>query len=266
MPLVELIPNGLCRCGCGEPVYTRKYVSKRPGKPNYSYKTYEFCIGHNQRVPSNSSGTFPLNSWPRRKDTVDPAPIWKLVQERRHRYGTTIAAMENRMGVHWLHNMKHYQYMTKPIATRVLNLLSEHYPYKGYVPEKGELVVAPKTTAFNYVTPKPTNIRFHPNDPDWGQRAACRGMPLTPFFPSQPLPLEPMNSVRNICARCPVADDCFGTALSFGEEHGVWGGVWFGSKKEREFALETYNKTHNMAKTRATVVKFARVSYANREK
>lgn len=265
MPLIEKIPNGLCRCGCGEEVYTRKYAANRHGKPNIKYQTYEFIRGHNQRVEGRSSvPTLVRNTWPLRTDTIDPEPILKLVEDRKRRYLTSIKKMEEVTGIHWLHGIKNAQYMLKPTAVRVLNALAEHFPYKGYVPAEGEVIVEPRTSAFNYVTPKPTGIKFYPNDPDWGESAACKRMPLHVFFPTQVASTGP--SVRDICAGCPVADDCFGTALSFGEEHGVWGGVWFGNTQERKIALETYMKTHNMAKTRAKVVEFARSSNANRKK
>lgn len=273
MPLVELIPNGLCRCGCGEPVYVRKYVdTSRPGKPNYKYEPREFLRGHNQRVEGRWSRTsLPKHgeNWMRRIDVVDPKPVLDLVKDRQRRYGVSTAAMERAIGIYWIHNLHQNRYLLKSSAERILRGLSEHYPYRGYVPDEGEIPVEPKTTAFNYITVKPTGIRFSPRDPDWDKRAACKGKPLSLFFPASTRPTNkpiPLGEVRSICAGCPVADDCFGTALSFGEEHGIWGEVWFGSKKERDLAHSTYAETKSMAKTRAKVVKFARLSYADRQK
>lgn len=269
MPVVELIPNGLCRCGCGEPVYRKKYVANRKGKPNYKYDSSEFLRGHNQRVDGRH-GYLPIDgtNWIKRKDTVDPAVIRKLVEDRRRRYSVSMAEMERTIGVNTLHHLHEIRYMLKSTAERILLGLKEHYPYVPYMPNEGEIPVEPKTSGFNYITIKPTGIQFKPDDSEWDKSAACKGKPLSMFFPNTgPTPqVKPLAEVRAICAKCPVADDCFGTALSFGEEHGVWGGVWFGNKAERELAHATYKETGSMTATRATVVKFARLSYADRKK
>ncbi len=68
--------------------------------------------------------------------------------------------------------------------------------------------------------------------PEWSDRAACRGIVETHgsthrdrlFFPSRGMPTKPG---KQMCARCPVRDECLEYALSRPEImcQGTWGGT-----------------------------------------
>lgn len=67
-----------------------------------------------------------------------------------------------------------------------------------------------------------------PRPEHWSDRAACRGGDPTPFFPSGrdgvPAVLE-AESAKKICGLCPVRRECLTHALTYREDHGVWGGL-----------------------------------------
>jgi WhiB family redox-sensing transcriptional regulator len=56
----------------------------------------------------------------------------------------------------------------------------------------------------------------------WGDRAACRGADLSVFFPARG---ESAGPARQVCAGCPVRQQCLEFALGHGEVHGIWGGL-----------------------------------------
>lgn len=60
-------------------------------------------------------------------------------------------------------------------------------------------------------------------DPDleWSQFAACRDLPLAPFFVDRGSDAQ---LARNVCAACPVRAPCLAEALAGGDDTGVWGG------------------------------------------
>ena len=64
---------------------------------------------------------------------------------------------------------------------------------------------------------------------EWQESAACRGAASACFFsPYGERGLaRQLREVRarQICAGCPVRDECARFALEIGEEHGVWGGT-----------------------------------------
>ncbi len=57
--------------------------------------------------------------------------------------------------------------------------------------------------------------------PAWHTRAACRGHGPHDFYVTSSR-TEP---VRELCARCPVRNDCLADALERGDRHGIWGGL-----------------------------------------
>lgn len=59
----------------------------------------------------------------------------------------------------------------------------------------------------------------------WMDRAACRGLPVSIFFPSSD---EDSADGIAVCARCPVRAECLEYAS--GEKYGIWGGA---SERER---------------------------------
>jgi WhiB family redox-sensing transcriptional regulator len=70
----------------------------------------------------------------------------------------------------------------------------------------------------------------------WIDRAACRSMPATMFYP----PLNESHTARDervriaklVCANCPVCEDCRDYALRAGERLGVWGGTTETERRE----------------------------------
>lgn len=61
----------------------------------------------------------------------------------------------------------------------------------------------------------------------WWAAAACRGRRIEIFFPERGDTTRP---AKELCAGCPVRDDCLDYALANGIKHGIWGGT---SEKER---------------------------------
>ena len=57
---------------------------------------------------------------------------------------------------------------------------------------------------------------------DWMQRAACRGMSPSMFFPERGVPTE---KALAVCGRCGVSEECLAHALATNEAEGVWGGA-----------------------------------------
>lgn len=60
----------------------------------------------------------------------------------------------------------------------------------------------------------------------WVDQAACRGVDTSAFYPDRGAQRwTPFIVARDLCGRCPVADDCLLYALKNRERHGLWGGV-----------------------------------------
>ncbi|WP_381792847.1 WhiB family transcriptional regulator [Streptomyces niveus] len=77
--------------------------------------------------------------------------------------------------------------------------------------------------------PRPS--RYAPNNlprpRHWSDDAACSGMDTAVFFPGGgPVPgkLE-AEYAKKVCVQCPVRSTCLTHALTFREDHGVWGGL-----------------------------------------
>ncbi len=71
----------------------------------------------------------------------------------------------------------------------------------------------------------------------WQDGAACRGPYQQVFYP--PTKSERRKEKRHrearakeICLQCPVIDDCRDYAFTVGEQHGIWGGLTEGERKE----------------------------------
>lgn len=63
---------------------------------------------------------------------------------------------------------------------------------------------------------------------NWMTKAKCREYPTDLFFPEVGVNIGP---IRQICAACPVQQECLEYALKHNIEHGVWGGT---SRAQRE--------------------------------
>lgn len=56
----------------------------------------------------------------------------------------------------------------------------------------------------------------------WRQDAACRDLDTNIFFPASD---EEAGPAKEICATCPVREECLEFALLTRQEDGVWGGM-----------------------------------------
>lgn len=52
------------------------------------------------------------------------------------------------------------------------------------------------------------------------------------FFPLSEEDTDRIEAAKTICGRCPVQADCLQFALAHGEDHGVWGGLTEGERRE----------------------------------
>jgi WhiB family redox-sensing transcriptional regulator len=55
----------------------------------------------------------------------------------------------------------------------------------------------------------------------WKQQGLCRDEDPAIFFPSS---VEETTTAKEICAACPVSEDCLQFALVTRQQYGVWGG------------------------------------------
>ncbi len=70
---------------------------------------------------------------------------------------------------------------------------------------------------------------------DWQMRGSCRGMDSAFFFHPEgergPARARREARAKQVCAGCPVLEECGAHALSVHEPYGVWGGL---SESERD--------------------------------
>lgn len=64
----------------------------------------------------------------------------------------------------------------------------------------------------------------------WRNKAACRGMDISVFFPATDEGRTNHHSAeirkaKEVCRTCPVQKECLSYALNSKERHGIWGGV-----------------------------------------
>lgn len=59
----------------------------------------------------------------------------------------------------------------------------------------------------------------------WVQDAACAQTDPELFFPTVGGDPNGVQVARDVCGRCPVADECLTFALRTEQRHGVWGGL-----------------------------------------
>lgn len=59
-------------------------------------------------------------------------------------------------------------------------------------------------------------------DTGWRQDAACRELDTNIFFPVTD---EEAGPAREVCASCPVREECLEFALATHQDDGVWGGL-----------------------------------------
>ncbi len=65
--------------------------------------------------------------------------------------------------------------------------------------------------------------------PEWHARAACRGTGTDAFFPRRGTLYD---GTRQLCAECPVREECLETALADSKLVGLWGGTTPAQRRE----------------------------------
>lgn len=78
-----------------------------------------------------------------------------------------------------------------------------------------------------------TSFDWSPEVEPWRERAACKGVDLTVFFPEQGGANRAMyDEARSYCGRCPVISECMADAVRTGDRDGFRAGAT-GSSRER---------------------------------
>lgn len=57
----------------------------------------------------------------------------------------------------------------------------------------------------------------------WREAAACAETPEVEFFPD-PADVAAISAAKEVCAGCPVADQCLSYAIETNQTEGIWGG------------------------------------------
>jgi WhiB family redox-sensing transcriptional regulator len=68
-----------------------------------------------------------------------------------------------------------------------------------------------------------------PDENDWQERGACRGIDVGLFFP---VVEHEAHEAKAVCSMCPVRARCLEFALEEGERFGIWGGYTTLERKE----------------------------------
>ncbi len=79
----------------------------------------------------------------------------------------------------------------------------------------------------------------------WRELAACRGADLDLFFPSRG---EPAGPARQVCAACPVRQQCLDYAITNRVVHGIWGGL---TERERRALRSLWVRASRRERDRA---------------
>lgn len=84
-------------------------------------------------------------------------------------------------------------------------------------------------------------------DFEWTDRAACKGLPTSMFFPPKGGCTKTVRTAKAICNNCEVKTDCLNFALDNLMPYGIWGGTL---PKERRHlrAARKYNATKPVTK------------------
>jgi WhiB family redox-sensing transcriptional regulator len=82
-------------------------------------------------------------------------------------------------------------------------------------------------------------------DTVWASEAACRGLDPMIFYPATD---EEAETAKEICAACPVQEECLEHAIGEREHNGVWGGA-----TERQRIIRRRRRQRALAKSSASV-------------
>ena len=81
----------------------------------------------------------------------------------------------------------------------------------------------------------------------WRELAACRGADLKVFFPGRG---ESAGPARQVCAACPVRQQCLDYAISNAITHGIWGGL---TERERRALRSRWVRVSRRDRDRAVL-------------
>ena len=77
-----------------------------------------------------------------------------------------------------------------------------------------------------------TNWNLLNQDFEWTDAAACKGMPVSNFFPLKGESNQIVRAAKAVCNDCVVKTDCLNFAIDNFMPYGIWGGT---SIKERRY-------------------------------
>ena len=63
----------------------------------------------------------------------------------------------------------------------------------------------------------------YPTEADWQDAAACRAADPDLFFPDREA-VEAIARAKEVCASCPVREECLAYAVELNQSEGIWGG------------------------------------------
>lgn len=106
----------------------------------------------------------------------------------------------------------------------------------------------PGTIRANISNSEPSNpladILANIQVPAWMERASCNDPQISPdaWYPNTAALTEEVYAAKQLCAACPVANECFDSALANRERNGYWGGVPFstGSNPNKKALREAF--------------------------
>ena len=78
-------------------------------------------------------------------------------------------------------------------------------------------------------------------DREWVNESACKGLDPTIFYPATD---EEAEEAKEICAVCPVQEECLEHAIGHREHNGVWGGA---TERERQRIIRRRRRLRAMA-------------------
>lgn len=87
-----------------------------------------------------------------------------------------------------------------------------------------------------YPTPDGLIELVLPAQPEWVRDALCAQTDPDLFFPDKGGTTKP---AKQICARCPVAEQCLADALERHDRYGIWGGL---SERDRRRIINNRRK------------------------
>lgn len=81
-------------------------------------------------------------------------------------------------------------------------------------------------------------------DFEWGDEAACKGMPTSMFFPEQGGNSNSEKQfIKQLCGNCKVQKDCLNFAVDNDIHYGIWGGMNLNERRRHKARVEWAKKS-----------------------